>query len=43
MAIALFTNVGLELSNWIINAFNGEWLKVDNPVPVDRRKRYQAI
>ncbi|PSR86978.1 dipeptidyl peptidase IV N-terminal region-domain-containing protein [Coniella lustricola] len=22
-----------KLQNWIINAFNGEWLKVDDPVP----------
>lgn len=30
-----------ELRNWLINAFNGEWLKISNPKPnnVDR-KRY---
>jgi hypothetical protein len=22
-----------ELSSWLINAFNGEWLRIDNPVP----------
>jgi dipeptidyl aminopeptidase len=22
-----------ELTNWLINAFNGEWLKVANPTP----------
>ncbi|CAN8099163.1 unnamed protein product [Discula destructiva] len=26
-----------KLQNWIINAFNGEWLKVNNPVPIDKR------
>lgn len=24
------------LSNWIINAFNGEWLRTENPVPYER-------
>lgn len=28
-----------ELQNWLINAFNGEWLKVDNAVPIDNKKR----
>lgn len=23
-----------ELNNWLINAFNGEWLRADNPVPL---------
>lgn len=26
-----------ELESWIINAFNGEWLKIDHPVPIDKR------
>lgn len=26
-----------ELQDWIINAFNGEWLKVTNPVPIGKR------
>ncbi|KAI9798433.1 MAG: hypothetical protein M1833_004827 [Piccolia ochrophora] len=31
----VLTNVGhdLGLSNWLINAFNGEWLEVNNAVP----------
>jgi dipeptidyl aminopeptidase B len=29
-----------ELSNWLINAFNGEWLKIANAKPVaEARKR----
>ncbi|KAF1992102.1 putative dipeptidyl-aminopeptidase B [Aulographum hederae CBS 113979] len=30
-----------KLSNWLVNAFNGEWLKTDHPVPVgpSREKR----
>ncbi|KAF2756708.1 putative dipeptidyl-aminopeptidase B [Pseudovirgaria hyperparasitica] len=31
-----------KLSNWLVNAFNGEWLKVDQPVPkaqIDARVR----
>lgn len=28
------TNFLLELSNWIINAFNGEWLRTTNAVPL---------
>ncbi|KAL9623194.1 MAG: hypothetical protein Q9160_002509 [Pyrenula sp. 1 TL-2023] len=27
-----------ELTNWLINAFNGEWLKVDDPVPIIKRE-----
>jgi len=27
-----------ELNNWLINAFNGEWLKVDKARPVDADK-----
>lgn len=22
------------LNNWLINAFNGEWLKTEHPVPI---------
>lgn len=39
----LITEIGLlewteadkcaELSNWLVNAFNGEWLRTENPVP----------
>ncbi|KYK56936.1 hypothetical protein DCS_03942 [Drechmeria coniospora] len=29
-----------KLNNWLINAFNGEWLKIQNPKPIDdKRKR----
>jgi hypothetical protein len=28
------TNYQLELSNWLINAFNGEWLRTANAVPL---------
>ncbi|TWU74356.1 hypothetical protein ED733_006359 [Metarhizium rileyi] len=28
-----------RLNNWLINAFNGEWLKVADPKPIDTRKR----
>lgn len=28
-----------ELQNWLVNAFNGEWLKVANAVPIDNKKR----
>lgn len=28
-----------ELQSWLINAFNGEWLKIENPVPIDKKKR----
>ncbi len=27
-----------ELSNWLVNAFNGEWLKVANPKPNGKRR-----
>ncbi|KAF3762643.1 hypothetical protein M406DRAFT_294395 [Cryphonectria parasitica EP155] len=27
-----------KLQNWIINAFNGEWLKVSHAVPIDKRR-----
>lgn len=23
----------VELKNWLVNAFNGEWLRIDNAVP----------
>jgi hypothetical protein len=26
-----------ELSKWLINAFNGEWYKTEDPVPIPRR------
>ena len=25
--------MSLELKNWLVNAFNGEWLRVENAVP----------
>lgn len=25
------------LNNWLINAFNGEWLKTKQPVPIEGR------
>lgn len=40
---AMLTASTPELNSWLINAFNGEWLKVDKPVPIDaKRKRWQA-
>ena len=33
------TSSYLELANWLINAFNGEWLKVANAKPVDTKKK----
>jgi dipeptidyl aminopeptidase len=31
----------IEMNNWLINAFNGEWLRVDNPVvmPASKKRR----
>src|SRR5438046_464108 len=29
-----FVCVGLGLNNWLINAFNGEWLRTENPIPI---------
>ncbi|KAM6519446.1 hypothetical protein FALCPG4_013079 [Fusarium falciforme] len=35
-----------KLRNWLINAFNGEWLKVSNPQPhkdpVEKEKRHMV-
>lgn len=31
------TDETAELQNWLINAFNGEWLKVSNPVPIGKK------
>jgi dipeptidyl aminopeptidase len=31
-----------ELTNWLVNAFNGEWLRTENPVPllnIDGKKK----
>ena len=30
----LLTKSVSELENWLINAFNGEWLKTAHPTPV---------
>jgi dipeptidyl aminopeptidase len=27
----------IELTNWLINAFNGEWIKVANPKPTGKK------
>lgn len=27
-------SVTLELRDWLVNAFNGEWLRIDNPQPM---------
>jgi len=32
-------NTSTELANWLVNAFNGEWLKVANARPLDTKKR----
>jgi dipeptidyl aminopeptidase len=31
------TNRLTELNNWLINAFNGEWLKVSHPKPIGKK------
>ena len=28
-------NIELGLSSWLINAFNGEWLRTEDAVPVE--------
>lgn len=30
----LLTMYLAELNNWLINAFNGEWLKITDPKPM---------
>ncbi|KAJ9157694.1 Dipeptidyl aminopeptidase-like protein [Pleurostoma richardsiae] len=30
-----------KLNNWLINAFNGEWLRVDDAKPAEKRKRQE--
>jgi dipeptidyl aminopeptidase len=30
----LLTTRLAELTNWLVNAFNGEWLRTENPVPL---------
>ena len=32
-----------ELTNWLINAFNGEWLKVANPKPNAKKRASRKI
>ena len=29
-------NFVLGLNNWLINAFNGEWLRTEDAIPVER-------
>lgn len=33
------TDTSTELENWIVNAFNGEWLKTAGAVPNDNKRR----
>ena len=28
-----------ELRDWLVNAFNGEWLKTENPKPIAMTKK----
>ena len=32
-----------ELNNWLINAFNGEWLKIANPKPNPIKRALQRL
>ena len=32
-----------ELTNWIINAFNGEWLRTVNAVPINEPKKREIV
>ena len=45
--VMLILLVMVGLSNWLINAFNGEWHRVSNPVPKEsawkRLKRSLAL
>jgi hypothetical protein len=35
--MAWVSNESIELSKWLINAFNGEWLKTEDPAPIPKR------
>lgn len=45
----IIADVRIELNNWLINAFNGEWLRTANAVPLqidatsDRVKRDEDV
>ncbi|KAI5459805.1 putative dipeptidyl-aminopeptidase B [Mariannaea sp. PMI_226] len=32
-----------KLRNWLINAFNGEWLKISDPKPQDKRRKRHVL
>jgi hypothetical protein len=32
-----------ELTNWLINAFNGEWIKVAHPKPNAKKRASRMI
>ena len=38
VGVPVCTNDDPELSNWLVNAFNGEWLRTEHPTPVQARK-----
>jgi hypothetical protein len=33
-----YANNTTELTNWLINAFNGEWIKIANPKPNGKKR-----
>lgn len=33
------TEIYTELTNWLVNAFNGEWLKIANAQPNGMKRR----
>lgn len=37
----LLTDYGTELTNWLVNAFNGEWLKIANAKPIGHFEKSQ--
>lgn len=39
LELVTYTFPVTELSSWLINAFNGEWLKIDNPKPTSRKRQ----
>lgn len=42
LCVSDFANKTAELTNWLINAFNGEWIKVGNPQPNGRKREEVA-